>query len=348
MKRFGWMILGCACFQLLSAQSVRLRDLTDLLDVNRNKLETHLHKKGFKRSGFFTGEEDYYFKTKQTKAGNIVQRFQVIREGQDIDLVYQTTSLQEFSTLENEIQGFGFTQYRDSNNLNPMLYQKQNLVLKCSFQKEDTSLFYEVRASKKIIPKLKDIVFAEDLLQLTSHEFIVEAFGRQNVKKDIFYLTPTETKKCTVIFPNTNRQAIFLWKDENNLRDISFIIVGEQLNNDGKNLNAVSLSNWRSNQGIYCGMSLKEIQNLNKEPISFYNWRTESAGFIGPKNKGEIDFNKLKPVFNCMNCSFLNVDSNLDIIQSSNAIDENQKVYVVSFVIMPEKKTEIDRLTSIK
>jgi hypothetical protein len=154
--------------------------------------------------------------------------------------------------------------------------------------------------------------------------------------------------KCSVIFPNTSHQAIFIWKDQENLRDISFIIIGEQLHNEN-NINTVMLSRWRSSQGVYCGMSLKEVQNLNKQPISFYNWRTESAGLLAPRNKGEINFSRIMPVFNCMNCSFLYVDQSRDIIGSDYALDENQKVYVASYVVLPEKE-EVEKTwqTSMK
>jgi hypothetical protein len=44
----------------------------------------------------------------------------------------------------------------------------------------------------------------------------------------------------------------------------------------------------------------------------------------------------------------LYVDAGVDIIQSNYSIDENQKVYVASFVVLPEKKIEISRQTSLK
>jgi hypothetical protein len=262
-------------------------------------------------------------------------------------LVYKTTSQQEYIDLEKELLSSGFYHFAALNDTQSTLYQKKELALNCYSEQVDSTLFYVVNANKKTIPKLKDIVFAEDLLQLGSHEYLAEAFGSQNVKKDVFPLSLTESKNCTIIFPNTSRQAIFLWSDEENLRDISFIIIGVQLNSD-KNVNAVRLSNWRSNQGVYCGMSLREMENLNKEPISFYNWQTETAGFLAPKNEGAVDFTKIKPVFNCMNCNFLYVDAGVDIIQSNYSIDENQKVYVASFVVLPEKKIEISRQTSLK
>jgi hypothetical protein len=349
MKRLGWTIIACFLSQLIFAQSIDFKDLMGLLDLNQNKLETHLQKKGFKQTGFFDDRDAGFSKIKEEKEETVIRRFRILPSENGLDLIYETNSRKEYTDLENEIIASGFdraTVRQDSSA--PVLYQKQNFVIQSSQEKIDSSVFYVLKSNKKSLPRQKDLVFAEDLLQLNSHEYLIETFGKQNVKKDLFYLSAKQAKKCSIIFPNSSRQAIFLWKDEDNMRDISFIIIGEQLNNSDKNVNAVMLSNWRSNQGVYCGMSLREIQNLNNAPISFYNWRTESAGFLAPQNKGAIDFEKLKPVFNCMNCGFLYVDNSKDIIQSGYAIDENQKVYVGSFVVVPEKRIDMTRQTSLK
>ncbi|MGN6163195.1 MAG: hypothetical protein ACTHOF_01510 [Flavisolibacter sp.] len=349
MKRLGWTIIACFLSTLAFAQSIDFKDLMNLLDLNQNKVQMHLQKKGFKQTGVFDMADAGFSKIKQEKNETVIRRFKILPAETGIDLIYETNSRKESAELEKEIIASGFdhaTLKKDSSA--PVLYQKQNLVIQSWHIKVDSSVFYVFKSNKKSLPRQKDLAFAEDLLQLDSHEYLADVFGKQNVKKDLFYLSATDAKKCSVIFPNTSRQAIFLWKDEENMRDISFIIIGEQLSNSNKNVNAVMLSDWRSNQGIYCGMGLREIQNLNNAPISFYNWRTESAGFLAPQNKGAIDFEKLKPVFSCMNCGFLYVDNSKDIIQSGYAIDENQKVYVGSFVVVPEKRTDMTRQTSLK
>lgn len=349
MKRLGWMIIACFISSFAFAQSIDFKDLMNLLDLNQNKLETHLQKKGFKQTGFFDLADAEFSKIKQEKDETIIRRFRILPNENGLDLVYETSSRKEYAELENEIIASGFNRSISKKDTGTSaLYQKQNFVIQSSHIQIDSSVFYVFKSNKKSLPRQKDLVFAEDLLALNSHEYLADVFGKQNVKKDLFYLSATEAKKCSVIFPNTSRQAIFLWKDEEDMRDISFIIIGEQLSNSNKNVNAVMLSDWRSNQGIYCGMGLREIQNLNNAPISFYNWRTESAGFLAPQNKGTINFEKLKPVFNCMNCGFLYVDNSKDIIQSGYAIDENQKVYVGSFVIVPEKKADMAPQTSLK
>jgi hypothetical protein len=348
MKRFSFFILSCALFQNMPAQPIDLKDLDGLLSFNRTKLETHLQKKGFHKAGDFKVDGEPFIKTKKEQKDSAIRGFQIEANQFGYDLIYTTTSQQEYAGLQSEMNASGFTRSAIKANAESALYQKKELTVKCSTQRVDSSLLYIIRANKKTIPRLKDIRFAEDLLQLDSHEYLAGVFGSQNVKKDSFYFSPTKGKKCSVIFPNTSRQAIFLWNDEENLREISFIIIGEQINKSDEDINPVILSDWKSKQGLYCGMSLGEVEALNKEPVSLYNWRTKSAGLIAPKNKGAIDFGRLMPVFNCMNCSFLSVDPDVDVIQSNNALEENQKVYVASFAVLPEKKPDISNQTSLK
>jgi hypothetical protein len=351
MKRFGLATIPLLLFYWTPAQKMNLKDLINLLNTNQNKIETQLQKKGFNRD-FSTGNDHIsYFQTRFNKKDTqpISRAIEIARTESGEELVYQTSSFMEDSIFKKDILSAGFhCTAVNPDPQAPLYFQKQNVVLKCFTEKVDSTVYYRVSACKKNIPKTKDIVYAEDLLQLDAHEYLAAAFGKQNVRQDSIYFTKTISKKCTVIFPNTSRQAIFIWNDQYNLREIAFIIIGEQLSTEEQVANPVMLSDWRSKQGIYCGMSLREIQNINKQPISFYNWRTASAGLLAPSNKGELNFECLKPVFNCMNCGFLYVDEKKDIIQSSYAIDENQKVYVASFVVLPEKKPTNEEESSKK
>lgn len=340
MKRLSLVLIYTLLGYCVFAQ-VSLKDITGLLELNPNKLESHLQKKGFKRSFLPDNNAIGYTQTKLDKKDStqIFRNFELINQSGNPGLVYSTSIKEEWLSFINELKEDGF-HFKETAGLNQThLYQKEEWLMNCSRKMVDTSWMYVIQANKKLIPDARNIGYAEDLLTLNAHEYLVAAFGKSNVKMDSFMFSKTMTRKCSVIFPNTSHQAIFIWKDQDNLREISFIIIGEQLQNEANNnVNAVMLSRWRSNQGVYCGMSLQEVQSLNKQPISFYNWRTETAGFLAPSNKGEINFSRIMPVFNCMNCSFLYVDQSVDIIESDYALDENQKVYVASYVVLPEKE----------
>ncbi|MES2881498.1 MAG: hypothetical protein V4676_05070 [Bacteroidota bacterium] len=337
MNRVVFIVAGMMLHQFAVGQNIGFADLTALLEMKSAKVDNHLQKKGFKKNGFSSNDPSFH-KIAQVKDVTVVRSVQVILKPQSREIEFTTTSQPEWKELENEILAAGFVQTKAKTD-SSSLFQKQNLLLTTVQEIIDSTVRYSITINKKILPTVNTIIFAEDLLQIDSHEYLAEVFGKQNVLREIFFLSPTDKKNCTIIFPNSVRQAIFLWSDEESRRGVSFIIFGEQLNAKRNNdLNVVQLSHWRSRQGVYCGMALGEIQQLNKAPLRFYNWNTESAGFMAPKNEGVIDFDLLKPVFNCMNCNFLYIDDRSEIIQSPYSLSENQKVYVAGFVVAPEKE----------
>ncbi len=334
MKRCLLPMYACLLCPGLFAQDIDLKMLHNLLDLNPPKQERYLQKKGFRRD---IGQNTSFVKTKMEKEVNILQRFQIAASESPTYLTYETNSEAEYAQLKNQIQSAGFYS-ANAHNQDSAFYQKKEWQLTCFQQKRDTILFYVIKATKKHIPKQKEILSAEDLLLLDSHEYLAQVFGKQNLEISTFNFNDTESKKCSVLFPNSNRQVIFIWKDSQNLKDILFILIGNQLAND-KSVVSVELSHWISKQGVYCGMSLAELENLNKKPIWFYNWSSESAGVLAPGNTGEINFEKLKPIFNCLNCNFFYVQKEVELISSKHAREENQRVYVAGFALFPNEKT---------
>ena len=214
---------------------------------------------------------------------------------------------------------------------------KEQLTLKYSEEKQDTVQSYILSATKKLLPKIKDLHFAEDLLQLDAHIYLEALFGKHNVKEETFYFSETLQKKCSIIYPNTSRQAIFLWNDEVSLKDLAFIIIGEYENKSAQNIQSpLTLAQWKSKQGISCGMNLKELEMLNQKEINFYRWRTSMSGTLS-SNKGQIDFSKVEIVLDCLNCNFVSAQGDEEIINSTEATDQKQKWYVRSFAVIPSK-----------
>lgn len=344
MKRYGLILICCVLSQFAMSQSMDMKELTNLLDLSQGKLESHLQKKGYKRFLFSeNGDLNISYTRhekakKKSKTNPDVRSFQIIGRENGYELAYNTTSGSEDSLLKKEILSMGFN-YSAKADTAAVLYQRKNITIEAFTKKVDTSTFYVIKATKKELPKRKDILGAEDLLKLDAHEYLLEVFGKENVKTDIFYFTETETNKCSVLFPNSNREAIFIWDDEINLRGLSFVVIGGSLKPrvTTNNVNQISHNSWGSRQGVYCGMTLKELEAVNQAPVSFYNWNTESAGHLAPNNKGSIDFSRLGIVVNCMNCNFTRV-ANTQITESNFALAENQKVYVTTLIILPDKK----------
>jgi hypothetical protein len=346
MKRFALILAGCLLAQLSIGQDIDMKELTSLLELNQGKLESHLQKKGFRRNFYedhgdiaicYTREEKV--KAKGEDKGKIknTRSFRIIGKEGGFELAYQTTCCDEDSMLKREMREMGFSCAPKAGE--SLLFQKQDICIESFTQKIDTAIVYVLKANKKELPRKRDIAGAEDLLQLDAHEYLTDVFGKENVKTDVFYFTENETNKCSVLYPNTDKEAIFIWNDETNMRGLSFIVIGGALKpkeNTG-DVNQIPHNSWASRQGVYCGMTLKEIELLNQGPIRFYNWNTESAGYLAPNNKGAIDFTRLGIMFNCLNCNFVKLEDTR-ILNSENALRENQKVYVTTLIILPDKK----------
>lgn len=328
---------------LVSAQAFNWKDLVGFTDLSVQKFDAQVSKKDFKRDYFSPRETNNsytYFQVKKSKKSD-VNRSLLFQSAEQKTLVgYQTTSLTEFANLVGHMKHEGFKCYQpvDSVSSHPVLYQKENLLVYTSMEIKDTLTFYSLVIEKKNLSKSRDIIFAEDLLILDSHEYLVAVFGSQNVVKDVFYYTENETNKCSVLFPNTNREVIFIWDDEVNYRGIAFMAIGGGLltKKDAGFNQPLEHNIWRSKQGIYSGMNLMELQELNGQDLNFYGWHLDQAGMLAPRNSGLIDFKRIGVVLSCLNCS--DKQYWVNVVKSSDALAENRKIYVSTIIILPEKE----------
>jgi len=322
----------------LSAQNMELNQLTALLDVPPSKLDNILQKRGFRKDAQFPSEAARIAFSRVSAGGDVTQYLWLDEER---NCIYETSSPVEFTALRSSILSAGYAcPGDDSAILKSRVYQREVITIETYSRLVDSTQIYSLKASKKTLPKRKELFFAEDLLWLDSHEYLVSMFGKTAVKEDLYFFSEQDSTNCSVIFPNTEREAIFVWKDDENKRGISFIIAGGSLHQtEGSTTKAQAFNAWRSRQGIYCGMSLRELETLNGDLVQFFNWNTESAGFPTPKNNGNIDFGEVSFRLRCMNCSFIKVSQSA-ILNSQTAIEEMQKVFVTSLIILPSKKKE--------
>ena len=117
----------------------------------------------------------------------------------------------------------------------------------------------------------------------------------RNISKDVFIDADGSAKNCSVLFPNTDRQAVFLWKDEANYRDIASIRIGGNIqtkNTIGFN-RSINQNAWTSSQGIYQGMTLQELQQKNNDEIEFIGDNWNRGAITANESSGKIDFKKI-------------------------------------------------------
>jgi hypothetical protein len=214
----------------------------------------------------------------------------------------------------------------------------------------DDRNWYAIKAERKNLPNASAIRYAEDLLQINSHEYLTTVFGEQNVKKDLFYFSEKEFNKCTILFPNTSVQVIFIWEDEVYNKNISFLILGGQLgNNNNVIYNGNEFHKWRSSQGVFLGMSLKELQELNGRDVDFFGWETDQPGHVSSVNSGKINLKNIGIQLNCLDCYKDAFYSKNDIINSKSILKTNSRAMISTMIILPQKKVKEQlALTQIK
>jgi len=343
MKHFYFLILPFV-FGIANAQDFDLKDLVGYTEYSVSKFDAHIAKKSFKRDYFSPRESTTsytYFQSKKSRKGQVIKTIshQAIKEKTLIG--YQTSSEQESNGIKEQIRRAGFIHYAGKKvaDSKPLLYQKDNYTITTSLEIKDSATLYSFVVERKDLPRAREVVFAEDLAHFNSHEYLVATFGEQHVVKDVFYYSETETNKCSVLYPNTNREVIFIWGDEVNYRTINFMMIGGGLMSKSATSanNTIEHNVWRSKQGIYSGMSLQELQELNGSDLSFYGWHLDQAGMLAPRNSGQIDFKKVGIVLNCLNCNDRSYKP-VNIVKSSDQLAQERKIYVSTLIIIPEKE----------
>ncbi|RYF95850.1 MAG: hypothetical protein EOO02_22915, partial [Chitinophagaceae bacterium] len=245
MARFAAFLMVLLSSHFCMAQKMELKELTSLLDVPVNKLDNVLQKKGFRKDPFLTASESASMSFVRNNKENSFTQFLWLNP--DNAYVYETTVASEFADLCNEIRSAGFySPKNDSSNKQSLVYQKQVFTIETDSRTADSTQYFVLKLSRKDLPKRRDIVFAEDLLQLDSYEYLSEMFGKDQVKNDYFFYAEDDSSRCSIIFPNTSREAIIIWKDEEHLRNINFILIGGSLRSANTAATVQAFNGWRS------------------------------------------------------------------------------------------------------
>src|SRR5262249_34885938 len=163
-------------------------------------------------------------------------------------------SFDEFIIGRNQLKrsNFYFDDDDDTSPRAPLVFQRKAVTIRAETDTVEDELVYTFLFKKKSVPFPSNIHYAEDLLKFDSHEHLIDFFGENNVKRDVYLFSETEPKKCSILFPNSNEQAVFIWKEENNYRDLSYVIIsGTPSTPDAAQFNgAYSNNKWELKNGI--------------------------------------------------------------------------------------------------
>ena len=341
MKKLLWLVLF---FPILSVDAQKseftIKELVFFTNIPTSKFSTYISRKGYKVYRDDTIEREYsiaYHKISKDKAiEKLVGRYD---KNDTSAIFYQTNSKFEFDELKLNLEEDGFEKgfFENADIPIPAFYQRGNITIIPVIKKENEKEIYGFTVERKELPKANEILYAEDLLKLASHQYLLSVFGPSNVKKDLFFFSEKEISKCSVLFPNTSLQVIFIWKDAVNNMDISYLMIGGELRSKSSEAfeKAIDMNKWRSKQGIYLGMSLRELERFNDGPVKFYGWESEQPGIVFPKNRGSINFKNLGVQLNCLDCNEDKYYSKSELLTSSDVIQQNGRVYVSTLIIMP-------------
>ena len=332
------------------SQQLSADDLLKWLSLSEKKMEVQLKNKEYHRSGtnLLTETTIKVYKGRQQFGNNnspqadSTRRYVLSTKYKDIiSLTYQTTVIAEFKHMLADLKKANFYTYSKKDapvvaGADSILYQHNEYTATAYATTDDSLPLYSILYSRKNFLKAKEIYYGEDLLQFSSHEYLVHYFGEQNVKKDIYYFSGNEIANCSVLFINTNRQVIFIWADEFNKCSISNLLFGGQqkLKSQIDYYKYVAENNWMFKSGVHAGMSIYELRKINENNFNFYGGSAINSGLILGEINGKIDFKRESIILSCMNC---NDDAyrRSAVMNADDAIADGRILFVLSVVLYP-------------
>lgn len=325
--------------QTLRSQGLSLNQLFTAASLPFSKCDNFIVQKGF-GSALVEKLENvttHSFEYRSRKNKDTIRRNVIRFEGAGpVLLEYNTASRQEFDELRKDLAKDKFYISEKSNQLaGPWVYQKKDIIVHASTCNADNE-FYCLRVEKSNLPPAKDVLYGEDLLSFNSHEQLAYIFGRGNVMKDLYYFSAAEFSRCSVLFPHTDRQAVFIWNDEVNDYGLSYLVLGGQvmLESNRHSDKMIPENSWVLKSNIKAGMNLRELRKINGKDFSFHSISSKFSGMVLPENTGNINFKKEGIVLACMNCSDLGESAN-PIITADEAIAQDRRFFVFTILLYP-------------
>ncbi len=343
MRRFLLLFLiYCVTVQTSFGQSLTISDLFTLSSIPSKKIDNYLGKKGFELASInYDGEINNLSFLQKKKSnrddGQVNRTVDLYKKDDCYFFILTTSSIAEYENGCNWLKKnkFFFAPGLDSSRTAGYTFQKRNYVVNAGLilNENDTTFRFSVR--RKEIPDPNGIQYAEDLLRFDSHEYLTSFFGEQNVKKDYYYFSEKELKNCSVLFSNTNQQAIFIWDDDENYSNLSYIIISGIVPSMSavQYTGYVSQNKWVSKTGLYSGMELRDLVKANRADVNFYGRTSEFSFLINPDTKGGIDFKKCGVMLGCIGCSGTRGLLDKEKISAQEIFDNNLRLHIFYLMI---------------
>ncbi|HEX7903325.1 MAG TPA: hypothetical protein VF487_05560 [Chitinophagaceae bacterium] len=341
MNRFFTLFILLST-SLVKAQVLSVNNMVTAVSLTSSKADNFISQKGFSLVSsnklLDTVFQAYQYKKKKQKDYDSIQRsFSKFASAITSGAMYETNSSREFVEMKDQLKRAGFVCAEETDTTTTTwFFQKENLTAHASIQEDNGDTLYSVKVQRINLPGIKDIMYGEDLLAFTSHENLVYTFGKNNVKKDIYFFSEKEFNRCSVLFPNTPRQAVFLWDDQTNDCHLQYIIFGGQLMVQGA-MNydqIVGENNWMLKSKIHAGLSLTELRRFHGTDFTFYSGKSPYSGMVIPSAPGGINFKQEGVVLACLNCND-NKFMSLTTMTADEAIQEGRRFFILTIMLYP-------------
>lgn len=338
------LLLLCTQFSfvyIIHAQSFTASDLLEMPSLPDKSIGNFLNRRDFIPAGtnlvdntIATVYREKKKKSKKVDSLASLRRIEIYKKGDSYFFAFHTPSKAEFTEGRKEIlkEGFSCNKPSEISDTTSLLFQSRNITIRSAAAEEDGEQMYFFLLQSKQDPDISSIRYADDLAKFTSHEYLVSFFGEKNVKKDVYYFTETELRKCSVLFGNTSQQAVFVWKDEATLSDLAYVVISGILPTVGASqfTNSVAENKWILKSGLYSGMSMEDLVKLNEGDFEFYGRDSDFSFMINPRSSGNIDFSKTGIMLGCVDCN----NDLLDHAKISASTAMRQRLKMTVFYIM--------------
>jgi len=343
MKKFYFIVFCWIINFAANSQDLTLNELLTLTMQSPQKIDVYLSKKGFARdvSGATVTYPVYAFQpkhnSKRKKDKNISRSIEKFQSGQNHSLVFRTSSLRECMTLKGKLKKEGFAG-KDSTSVAgmPLHLRKKNINVLVNTVIENTDTLYSFNFNLKELPPPESINYANDLLQFTSHDDLIAMFGASNVKKDLYFFDEKEIRPCSVLFPRSDRQAVFIWDEDSTSSGFSSVVIGGSLRieSDMSYTSAVAQNNWTLANGIQCNMGLKELLAMNGSDVKFYGRQSDLFMSLFPQNTGKINLQGITIILGCHNCSGTKLLDSATV-SAEEALNNGLGMFVIMVMLSP-------------
>lgn len=299
-------IVLAVCIIINANAQFSVKDLLLLPEMQPKSLDHFMMKNDFFRTGYTNGSDKNFLQLKKHHKRDTLP-------AETVNIYSKNNfSYYDFHTYSHEKYVEGWERliksgyhHSDAQN-NPKdsltLFEKANVTISAGWETVDTLKQYYFSMKQRPIPD--EINYAEDLLQFDTHDYLVSYFGRRNVTDDLYYFSNTELKKCSVLFMGTNRQAAFIWADDNNLDHLSFIVVSNVIPTKLSDKLGIpdATNEWKFKNGLRWGMKIRDILRLNEMDFYVYGNKSDLSFMVVPQITGKLDLKKTGIMLKCDNC----------------------------------------------